>query len=640
MSSGSSSSDTSAAVIEAERFQYFIACVADYAICLLSPAGIITSWNSGAERFLGYTASEIIGQHCSCFYTDEDQASGVPEAALRTAFESEKFEDEGWRIRKGGSRFWATVVIDSIRDTEGTLIGFAMITRDITERKKAAAELYQHEEQFRLLVDSVTDYAIYMLSPSGEISNWNAGAKRIKGYEQDEVIGTHFSRFYTEEDRAAGIPVKALETAALEGRFVSEGWRIRKDGSRFWAHALIHPIYNEAGKLIGFAKITRDITERREAEQALENAQQALFHAQKMEAIGKLTGGVAHDFNNLLSVIVNGLAVLRMIVRDDQAVKMLDSMERAANRGSTLTQQLLTFARRQPFKQDKHNLNRIIKSFEAVLRRANRSSAQFDVSLAASLPSVMVDSSQFEAALLNLVVNARDAIPEGGAIAITTEAVDLGHHQVKQLPAGRYVKVSIIDNGHGMEPEIITYVIEPFYTTKPVGKGTGLGLSQVYGLIQESGGEMMIESTPGVGTCVSLYFPALVGDASMPGVEAEGHDKALIVDDQPDVLDMAVELFRSLGYEVFAANSGEEALEIIKRTPDIHLLFSDVVMPGMSGIDLGERVRFINPEIKVILASGYAEPALKTDNAALGEFQFIAKPYTISEIIKKLRLAG
>lgn len=640
MRSGSSSTDVSDTAIEAERFQYIITGVADYAICVLSPEGIINSWNSGAERFKGYLAEEILGQHFSCFYTEADRAKGAPEAALKTALEYGKSEDEGWRVRKDGSRFWATVVIDSIRDANGALIGFAKITRDITERKRAASVLYQSEEQFRLLVDSVTDYAIYMLSPSGEISNWNAGAKRIKGYDQEEVIGTHFSRFYTDADREAGVPMKALKEAAMEGRFVSEGWRLRKDGSQFWANVLIHPIRNEEGTLIGYAKVTRDITERREAEKALENAQQALFHAQKMEAIGKLTGGVAHDFNNLLSVIVNGLAVLRMIVRDDQAVKMLDSMERAANRGSTLTQQLLTFARRQPFKQDKHNINRIIKSFEAVLRRTNKSSTLFVVELADFLPPVIVDASQFEAALLNLVVNARDAIPIGGTIAISTEAVELAHHQVKRLPAGRYVKVSVTDNGDGMKPEIIAHVVEPFYTTKPVGKGTGLGLSQVYGLIQESKGEMVIESEPGVGTCVSLYFPALDADADVPGMEPESHDKALIVDDQPDVLDMAVELFRSLGYEVLAANSGEEALEMIRRTPDIHLLFSDVVMPGMNGIDLGQRARVINPEIKVILASGYAEPALKTDNASLDEFQFVAKPYTISEIIKKLRLVG
>ena len=253
---------------------------------MLDADGRVTSWNPGAQRFKGYVASEIIGEHFSRFYSQEDRAAGVPAEALRTARDEDRFEKEGWRIRKDGSRFWAHVVIDPIRTSAGDLIGFAKITRDLTERKIAETALRASEEQFRLLVQGVTDYAIYLLDPQGQVSNWNAGAQRIKGYSPAEVVGSHFSRFSTEEDRDAGLPGRALATAAAEGRYEQEGLRVRKDGSRFWAHVIIDPIRDDAGEIIGFAKITRDITERLASQRALDQAREALLQSQKLEAIG------------------------------------------------------------------------------------------------------------------------------------------------------------------------------------------------------------------------------------------------------------------------------------------------------------------------------------------------------------------
>ena len=616
------------------RFRLFVASVTDYAIYMLSPEGIVNSWNAGAQRFKGYTSDEIIGGHFSKFYTDEDRADNLPERALATARDHGRFEDEGWRVRKDGSRFWASVVIDAIRDPSGELVGYAKITRDITERKRAAEALHASEERFRLLVQGVTDYAIYMLSPTGDITNWNAGARRIKGYDQQEVVGTHFSRFYIPEEAAAGVPMVALATALREGRFESEGWRVRKDGSRFWAHVVIDPIRNQLGELIGYAKVTRDITERQQATLALEKAKEALFQSQKLEAIGKLTGGVAHDFNNLLSVISNGTSVLRQRVDRPDDVRVLDAIERAAQRGATLTRQLLTFARQQPLKQDVYSLNEVIGSFEAVLRRAVPGSQQFDLQLADKLPQVLVDAPQVEAAILNLIVNARDATPEDGYITLRTELAHLSAGQVGALPAGAYVVVAVEDTGEGMSADVAVRAVEPFFTTKPVGKGTGLGLSHVYGLMRQSGGELAIQSIPGKGTTMSLYFPAL-GDGAESQSKAEQRDKALVVDDQPEVLGMAVELFQTLGYEVLSANNGAEALAILRRTPDIDVLFSDVVMPGMSGLELGHEARRVLPALKIILASGYA--ALKADQAGVGDFQLISKPYTMAQILRQLR---
>ncbi|WP_338106288.1 PAS domain S-box protein [Ramlibacter henchirensis] len=296
---------------EAERLRHFISSVADYAIYMLSPTGEVVSWNLGAQRFKGYEPHEIIGKHFSNFYTLEDRVRGVPERALELARTTGKFEAEGWRVRKDGSRFWASVVIDPIRDEKGELIGFTKITRDITDKREAQKALRMSEERFRMLVQGVTDYAIYLLSPSGEITNWNAGARRIKGYDEPEVLGSHFSRFYTDEDREKGVPANALRIASETGRYEAEGWRCRKDGTRFWAHVVIDAIRDEEGVLVGFAKITRDITERKQAAEQLEKTREALFQSQKLEAIGKLTGGVAHDFNNLLNVLTNGLSMLR-----------------------------------------------------------------------------------------------------------------------------------------------------------------------------------------------------------------------------------------------------------------------------------------------------------------------------------------
>ena len=619
---------------EAERYHLLVAAVTDYAIYMLTPEGIVSSWNAGANRFKGYTAEEIVGQHFSRFYTDEDKATDLPTRALKTAKLEGKFEAEGWRVKKDGSRFWASVVIDPIRNNVGELIGFAKITRDITEHKRAANALRESEERFRLLVQGVTDYAIYMLSPEGVITNWNAGAKRIKGYQDDEVIGTHFSRFYTEEDRDLQFPERALAAALNDGRFENEGWRVRKDGTRFWAHVVVDAIRNDMGELIGFAKVTRDISERREAAAALEKAQLALFQAQKMEAMGQITGGVAHDFNNLLNVITNGLAILQTRNSDPKDSKVIDSMQRAAQRGATLIQQLLTFARQQPLNPIPQNINTIIRSFESILRRANDKALRFNITLADELPDVQIDASLFESALLNLVVNARDATPEGGSLSVQTSLVTLKENEVHALSSGDYVKVEVKDTGQGIPENLIAKVIEPFFTTKPIGKGTGLGLSQVYGFVKQSNGDLHIISEEGSGTAISLFFPVLnnTNGLTNPGRKLE---QILVVDDQRDLLDMATEILTMLGYQVHSAERGEEALKILKDHLDINVLFSDVTMPGMNGVELAKHAKQISPSIKVLLASGYPGKALAIED--LHKFRLISKPYQLADIVKELR---
>jgi PAS domain S-box-containing protein len=621
------------------RYQYLISGISDYAIYMLDPSGHVSSWNAGANRFKGYVAQEILGEHFSRFYTPEDREAGVPARALDTALKEGKFEAEGWRVRKDGSRFWAHVVIDPIYNEEGTLLGFAKVTRDVTERKVAEDKLRDSEQRFRLLVQGVTDYAIYMLSPEGIVTNWNSGAERIKGYTQQEIVGQHFSRFYTEEDRIAGVPKRALSTAADVGRFEAEGCRVRKDGSRFWAHVIIDAIHDEDGKLVGFAKITRDLTEKRKADQALEAANIALYQAQKMESIGQLTGGVAHDFNNLLSVLSSGLEVLELQRGEGgnrSDARVIESMRRAIDRGARLTQQLLAFARQQPLQAETRNINRIITGFETVLRRAGNPTIEFDIALDRKTLNATIDSARFESALLNLVVNARDAMPAGGQLRIATAGVRLGEREAGSLPAGEYVRVTVSDTGTGMPPDVIARAFEPFFTTKEVGKGTGLGLSQVYGFIRQSGGEVIIDSKEGEGTTISIYLPAVVSDTL--DASASHTERVLIVEDEPDLMDVAASLFTSMGYEVVTAASGREAIDVLEHK-DVDILFTDVVMPnGMDGLELAAYTREHYPDTKIMLASGYPLPALKQRHGKdFSEFAFVNKPYRLSDLARTLR---
>jgi len=620
-----------------QRFQYLISGIRDYAIYMLDTDGHVSSWNSGARRFKGYEAPEILGQHFSRFYTPEDRESGLPARALATALAEGKYEAEGWRVRQDGTRFWASVIIDPIYDEHGALLGYAKITRDITEKKKAQDALRASEERFRLLVQGVSDYAIYMLSPEGVVSNWNAGAERIKGYAEQEIVGQHFSRFYTDPDRASGLPGRALGTAAREGRYEAEGWRQRKDGTAFWAHVIIDAIHDERGEIIGFAKVTRDLTEKKAAADALAEANAALFQSQKMESIGQLTGGIAHDFNNLLSVLASGLEVLTLRggVGD---VKTLDSMRRAIDRGATLTQQLLAFARQQPLQPETHSVNRLVSGFESVLRRAVNAAIDFEVQLEPEIRATVIDSARFESALLNLVVNARDAMPDGGRIRIETANVELKEREVNGLAPGNYVKVTVSDTGTGMSPETAQRAFEPFYTTKEVGKGTGLGLSQVYGFIKQSGGEVKIRTAPGEGTAIAIYLPAAPGQDAP--AQQDNTEMVLIVEDEPDLMDVASALYISMGYEVLTASSAQEALALL-GSHHIDILFTDVIMPnGMNGVELATYTRKHYPEVKVILASGYPLPALKVEHNNLNEFAFVNKPYRLSDLARALRSAA
>ena len=619
-----------------DRYRLLVDAITDYAIYMLDRDGFVTSWNAGAQRFKGYVPAEILGEHFSRFYTDEDRASGLPKRALQTAAEEGRFEQEGWRVRKDGGTFWAHVVIDPVRSPSGELLGFAKITRDLSERKKAAESLRRSEEQFRLLVEGVTDYAIYMLDPTGLVNSWNAGAARIKGYAREEIVGQHFSRFYTEEDRTAGDPAKALATAADVGRFEKEGWRIRKDGSRFWAHVVIDAIRDDQGELIGFAKVTRDITERMETQRALEETREALFQSQKMEAVGQLTGGIAHDFNNLLMAVLGSLELVRKRVPyDPRITPLIDNAIQGAERGAVLTQRMLAFARKQELKMEAVDAPSLVRGLMNFLDRTIGPNIEVNMRFPGDLPRVHTDPYQLEAALMNLAVNARDAMPGGGSITVSARPERVREHPA--LEAGDYVRLVVADTGEGMDEATLSRAMEPFFTTKGVGKGTGLGLSMVHGLAAQSGGWLTMKSRPGAGTQVELWLPvASAGQSEGPAGEASdgpfGAARRLLilaVDDDSLVLTNTAAMLDDLGHEVLVASSGKEALEVLKGRPDIDLVITDEVMPGMTGSQVGEAVRAMNPATPVIITSGFAELAAKATGV---DFPRLSKPFGQSDL--------
>ncbi|MEA3541311.1 MAG: PAS domain S-box protein [Pseudomonadota bacterium] len=525
-----------------------------------------------------------------------------------------RFEAEGWRVRKDGTHFWANVVIDPIRDPSGQLIGFAKVTRDLTDRRAAQEALRKSEERFRLLVESVTDYAIYMLDPVGTITSWNSGAERAKGYKAEEILGENFARFYTEEDRIAGLPSRALHGAERDGRYESEGWRIRKDGTRFWANAVIDAIRDSTGKLIGFAKVTRDLTERRESQQALEDARIAIMQAQKMDAIGKLTGGVAHDFNNLLAVIVGSLDLARMrLASGGEVERFLDNAMAAAERGATLTQRMLAFARRQELKLQSVDCLGLVQGMADMLQSTIGPSVTIDTLFPGNLPPAYADPAQLELALLNLAVNARDAMPEGGRIIIEASEMLTAEGALPGLGAGAYVKLSVVDDGEGMDEATLERAREPFFTTKGVGKGTGLGLSMVHGFAEQCGGALTIESVVGLGTTVSLWLPVSqhapedAFDSDMHSAEeAETPLVILAVDDDNLVLMNTAGMLEDLGHTVFQAGSATDALRMLQQSR-VDMVVTDHAMPGMTGAQLADAIEEAHPGLPVIIITGFAE---------------------------------
>ncbi len=518
-----------------------------------------------------------------------------------------------------------------------------------------ATRLRESEQRFRLLLQGVTDYAIFMVDTEGRITNWNAGAQRIKGYEADEIIGMHISQFYTEEDRAAGIPSVSLSTAAHQGRFEAEGWRVRKDGSRFWASVVLDAVTNDAGELIGFAKITRDITERKQAQEALQRTQEVLHQAQKMEAVGQLTGGIAHDFNNLLTGIMGSLELLRVRAKQGRYAEVdryAEAAYGAASRAAALTHRLLAFSRRQTLDPRPTDVNRLVMGMEDLIRRSIGPGIHLEVVTAGGLWPTLIDPPQLESALLNLCINARDAMPDGGRLTIETANKWLDEHAAgeRDLPPGQFLSLCVTDTGTGMTPDVIAKAFDPFFTTKPLGQGTGLGLSMIYGFVRQSGGQARIYSELGLGTTLCLYLPRHHGATDVverPSQQAEAAqaklgETILIVDDAPTVRMLVTDVLKELGYAIYEAADGAAGLKILQSTVRLDLLVTDVGLPGgLNGRQMADAARKIRPDLKVLFITGYAENAAVGNGHLEPGMQIMTKPFATDAFAARVkRLIG
>ncbi len=623
-----------------ERYRLLVDAIIDYAVYMLDPNGVVISWNTGAQRFKGYTEKEILGSHFSKFYTDSDRDLGLPAYGLDTASREGRFETEGWRVRKDGTHFWAHVVIDPIRTAAGELLGFAKVTRDLTQKKAAEEALRESESQLRLLIEGVTDYAIYLISTDGLVTNWNAGAQRIKGYQAVEVIGKHFSLFYTHEDRAAGRPQANLTRAARNGRMEEEGWRLRKDGTIFMAHVVIDAIRDQSGALSGFAKVTRDVTERYETQKALDQAREELFQAQKMDAVGRLTGGVAHDFNNLLTVILISLRLARKRLADTPVMQLIDNAVTAAERGASMTQRMLAFSRSQSLRLEAISVPDLVFSMRTLVEQSIGANISIDTRFPLGLPSVYADGHQLEMALLNLVLNARDAMPNGGGIVISAR-ISKGSGDTDESEPERCIVLEVTDSGEGMDKETLDKAIEPFFTTKGIGKGTGLGLSMVHGIVEQIGGKLKLHSTRGKGTTVQLWLP--IAEDWEPEIAPEEETRVyrgastlqiLVVDDDELVLLNTCALLEELGHRTLAARSAAEALDILSKA-EVELVITDHAMPDITGMQLIKILTQTRPNLPVVLASGYQEIEERADF----EVQRLSKPFDEASLAKVIGLA-
>ncbi len=618
-----------------DAFHLLVEAVQDYAIFMLDPAGLVVSWNKGAERIKGYKAGEIIGKHFSCFFTPEDRDAGKPGLVLAAALSAGRYEGEGLRVRQDGSRFWAHATLTPLLDSAGNHKGFAKVTRDITERRQA------DEPLMRSILDSAVD-AIISIDETGAIETANPATERIFGYARGELLGRNVRMLMPEPDRSGHDAYIGNYLGTGQAKIIGIGREVtgrRKDGSSVSLHLSVGEFRLRSDGSRHFTGILRDISEARKVAHQLQQVQ-------KLDAIGQLTGGIAHDFNNLLGVVIGNLdAVLEDI--DPKSPDGL-AVSRALNgalHGADLTRRLLAFARDQSLEPRAFAINDLLPDVVALLKRTLGASIAINLVPSPDLWPAYADPPQVQDAVLNLAINARDAMPEGGVLTIETANVTLDEDYVREnleVAPGDYAMLAVTDTGTGIPSDILKHVLEPFFTTKPIGRGTGLGLSMIYGFAKQSGGHLKIYSEVGHGTTVKLYLPrgrtAGLNEekpAAAPGKAPGGHETILVAEDNAELRHAAVRQLTKLGYRVLTAENGEAALAILRETKGIDLLFSDIVMTGqMTGRDLAREAGKLRPNLKVLLTTGYAEKASAGPNE---DWQILRKPYRREELARKVR---
>jgi PAS domain S-box-containing protein len=643
-----------------ETFRLLVASVKDYAIFLLDPTGKIMTWNAGAERIKGYAPREIIGKHFSIFYPEVDIQNGKPEMELRIARETGVYEEEGWRLRKDGTRFWANVVITAVYDESGELRGFAKVTRDLTKRREADERLRQSEEMFRLLVASVKDYAIFLLDPEGHVMTWNAGAQRIKGYAPHEIIGKHFSQFYPEEDKRSGKPARELEIARESGSVEDEGWRLRKDGTRFWANVIITAIFDERRVLRGFTKVTRDMTERKRAEevqQAFLEQREARLQAEEERRRAEATSRVAqeanrakdeflmtlsHELRTPLTSILGWARLLPTMKPEDQGfADAVGSINRSAQLQARLIDDVLDVSRIVSGKlrltvEDVEIEHILTSAVETVMPSADAKMITIETEIGPQLGTIVVDATRLQQVVWNLLTNAVKFTPKSGRILLRARRTS------------SHLQIAITDSGAGIDPGFLPHVFEPFRqaenpSTRVYG-GLGLGLSIVRYLVEAHGGTVAAESTgrdQGSTFTVTLPLGALasprpepIAFSALPSVidlpKKLGGVTILLVDDDDESRRLVYTVLTRAGAQVTSTASGPQALDALQqRTPD--LIITDIAMPHMDGYTLARKVREELPNQKIVALSAF--PAGRSGLADSPFDAYLFKPIEPVELV-------
>jgi PAS domain S-box-containing protein len=646
-----------------ERFRLLVESIRDYAIFMLDPQGRVLTWNAGAERLKGYQSQEIIGEHFSRFYPAEALARGLPEHELEAATESGAFEDEGWRVRKDGSLFWANVVITAIRDARGELLGFAKVTRDLTQRRSHEDALRQSEERFRLLVEGVADYAIFMLDVNGKIATWNVGAQRIKGYTAEEAIGHHFSMFYPAEANESGWPEHELQVAAEKGSFVDTGWRVRKDGTMLWANVTITALRDETGRLVGYAKLTRDLTESKRIEAAelasqerdhlLEAERSARMAAQRATRVkDEFLATLSHELRTPLSAILGWTQVLLRggAAKPEEQRRAIEVIDRNARAQVQLIDDLLDLSRIMTGKirLDLHQVS-LLAIVEAAVDSAKPAADAKDIRLKAILDSVRAtvnaDSTRLQQVVWNLLTNAIKFTPKGGQVQVLLQRVN------------SHIELSVSDTGVGIPASFLPHVFDRFSqrdssTTRVFG-GLGLGLAISKQLVELHGGSIRVSSEgEGRGSTFFVELPLSIVQIEEenalrihPTAETQPSEllplpkldgiHAFIVDDEPDAREILEKVLRDQGAQVTSFSSADEVMAALKTTKP-SVIVSDIGMPEMDGYQLMRALRASEPRlgrIPALALTAFARAEDRKRSLVAGYQAHLAKPFDVGELI-------
>ena len=647
-----------------ERFKLLVESVRDYAIFMLDPEGYVLTWNAGAERFKGYRAQEIVGQHFSCFYPREALERGLPAHELQVAGKTGVFEDEGWRVRKDGTLFWANVVITAMRDPQGKLVGFAKVTRDLTQRRAHEEDLRRSEERFRLLVEGVAEYAIFMLDPNGRVLTWNGGAERIKGYTAVEIIGQHFSIFYPQDAKDSGWPDHELRVAAEKGSFTDTGWRLRKDGTTFWANVTLTALRDDSGKLIGFAKLTRDLTEAKrieamesvnqQREEMLDAERNARMTAQRSTRLkDEFLATLSHELRTPLSAILGWTQVLLRGATPkspEEQKRGIEIIDRNARAQVQLIDDLLDLSRIMTGKLrlDLHQIaftSVVEAAVDSAKPAADAKGIRLKAILGAGRDIVSADSTRLQQVVWNLLTNAIKFTPKGGQVQVLLQCVN------------SHLELSVSDTGIGIPANYLPHVFDRFSqkdtsTTRAYG-GLGLGLAICKQLVELHGGAITaVSEGEGRGATFSVHLPLSIVQLNAQGASrahpttethpGETHPlprldnvHVFAVDDEPDARGLLKTVLEDQGAKVTIFASAQDTLTALK-TAKPTILICDVGMPKMDGYQLIRALRAEESRsgrIPALALTAFARAEDRKRSLVAGYQAHLAKPFDVGELI-------